>query len=178
VRSNQVDTFQSDVAALTADLRGGRSGAVQQPGTSLAFEPQPATAPHRAPAGTVSARPKGAHTRTAVKPSASWRLGDAAPLTVGEPIDDGECSGALSANQTRGALTHTRTRMHVSLVQVWSPVCRHRRLRRIALFRRQAPLCGVPALRLRPANLPPRGAQATRCPDLTVSIALRLTARH
>ena len=99
---NQVDTFQSDVAALTADLRGGRSRAVQQPGAGAAFEQQPATAPHRAPAGTVSARRQGAHTRTAVKPSASWRLGDAAPLTVGEPIDDGETApGALSVRVLR-----------------------------------------------------------------------------
>ena len=99
---NQVDTFQSDVAALTADLRGGRSGAVQQPGTGVAFEQQPVSSAQRAPAGTVSARRQGAHTRTAVKPSASWRLGDAAPLTVGEPIDDGETApGALSVRVLR-----------------------------------------------------------------------------
>ena len=90
----QVDTFQSDVAAITADLRkplgGGQGGQAAAGLVARGFETG------QAPAGAVT-RPAsrvrgGAAARTAVKPSASWRLGDVAPLAVGEPLDDGACT--------------------------------------------------------------------------------------
>ena len=115
--SLQVDTFQSDVAAITADLRkplGGSQGGQAAAGLVARGGFESSTAPAGAVSRPASRVKSGAVVRTAVKPSASWRLGDVAPLAVGEPLDDGACSQqeALCRTTPRCCCLCSLTRVH------------------------------------------------------------------
>ena len=171
--SVQVDTFQSDVAAISAGLRqpvGGAQGGAPAAGLATRKGFEPSLAPAGAASRPADRQRAGLASRTAVKPSSSWRLGDVAPLAVGEPLDDGAAhhSAPPRAFLSRPCLPP----------QAWSPGCRPRRRRRSGRLCPQPAACLGAMAVLQPCSSPaPRGVLVTPSPARTVCTA-RLPQRR